>query len=99
MAQEQKIALNPTVWDERTTILTGHSFEETKEHRAFQVDARNDLKSIDAFTKRTGREDEVTLLHVSPDPDAAHFPLLWKVYVKWIHEGSEESEVISLLTA
>lgn len=96
MAREHQITLNPD-WDFRTLTMTGRSFEETKGHRQFFITA-DEQKGIDAYTKKTGLDYEVTLLQIIVDPEGSYFPMLWGAYVKWIHQGAEESEVFSYLT-
>jgi hypothetical protein len=95
------IQLNPTERAEKDIVLSERLYEEQKGKRIFVV-VVGDPKipahlHLDAFTKRTGLEFELSLLYVTSTLAESHFEKLWRAYLMWLHEGASEEEALSVL--
>ena len=95
------LRLNPTERSEKEIILTERLYEEQRGDRIFIV-VPSDPKQpahlhLDAFTKRTGLDFELSLLYVSSTLAEAHFEKLWRAYITWLHRNASEQEALSVL--
>src|SRR5215472_5783272 len=82
----ESVAINPASYDHRALMLRELLYDEHTPDRSFQVNPCGDRTGLDAFTKKTGLDFEISLLQVFVGSGSLYFPALWNVYVKWMHE-------------
>jgi hypothetical protein len=90
--------LNPIERDRRDTILAERVYEEKKGDRVFVVSPHS-KSNFDAFSKKTGPNNEVDLLQVFISYDEINFSRLWVGYLAWLHQAVDAESVLTLLNA
>ena len=92
------VSINPNLRDERSVLLFERLYEEDIADRSFHICAGQDqVENLDAFSKKTGRNLEITLVVIFTALDERYFPLLWNAYVEWMHKGTDKDVVTEMI--
>jgi hypothetical protein len=79
------------------SFLVERLYEEYSGNRAFSVCIEESIP-LDAFTKKTGLDFEITLLNVYANPDGRPFPVLWEIRCAWLDQKVDEATVLDLIS-
>lgn len=90
------LQVNPTRRPPQDLALAERLYEETLADRQFIASLSSDGQ-LDAFTKRTGLNEDVYLLQVFIRLSEQDFPITWNLYFKWMCEGVSENSIMEYI--